>query len=47
VVHASPKTNVKLEGLTELLQEIRAFYAPTYTWARDRFGAAVPEAWGD
>ena len=46
VVHASPKSNVELEGLNELLMEIRQFYAPTYTWARDRFGDAVPEAWG-
>ena len=46
VVHASPKSNVELEGLSELLEEIRQFYAPTYTWAHDRFGEAVPEAWG-
>ena len=45
VVHASPKSNVELEGLSELLEEIRQFYAPSYTWARDRFGDAVPEAW--
>ena len=46
VVHASPKSNVELEGLNEVLQEIREFYAPTYTWARKRFANAVSDAWG-
>ena len=46
VVHASPKSNAEAPGLDELLFEIRAFYAPTYTWAHDRFGDAVPDAWG-
>ena len=47
IVHASPKSQTELHGLNELLQNIRQFYAPTYTWARDRFADAVPDAWGD
>ena len=47
IVHASPKSQTELHGLNELLQEIRQFYAPTYTWARGRFADAVPDAWGD
>ena len=45
VVHASPKSKTELHGLNQLLQDIRAFYAPTYTWARVRFANAVPDAW--
>ena len=45
MVHASPKSDIELEELNELLEEIREFYAPTYNWVRDRFDDAVPEAW--
>ena len=45
VIHSSPKSDVEIEGLNELHQEIREFYTPTYTWVQKRFGDAVPKAW--
>ena len=45
VVHASPKPTEQIQGMQELLQEIRSYYAETYEWTRQRFGDQVPSTW--
>ena len=45
VVHASPKQSETVEGLDAVLNDMRAFFAPTYDWARRRFGPSVPTGW--
>ena len=45
VVHASPKQSETVEGLNEVLNDMHAFFTPTYDWARQRFGPRVPTSW--
>ena len=45
VVHASPKPQKSVEGMDELVNNIRSFYDSTYRWAYERFPDTIPDNW--
>ena len=45
VLHASPKPSEQVDGMEDLLLEIRKYYNNTYLWAQTRFQDKVPALW--
>ena len=45
VVHASPKPQVSVKGMDELINNMRSFYDSTYQWANRRFPSTIPDRW--